>query len=69
MNPEMMIALARISEVKHQLCQPMWQHRYQANQRRIAAGRARRERWLKPVGRAIRMVVGGARTGRTVATT
>jgi hypothetical protein len=31
MNPEMMIALARISEAKHQRSQPMWQHRYESS--------------------------------------
>lgn len=69
MNPETMIALARISAVKRELADPMWQHRYVAKQRRIAAGRARRRVVVNHVGRAIRMVVGRVRTGRTVATT
>ena len=69
MNPETMIALARISAVKRELADPMWQHRHVAKQRQIAAGRARRRAVVNHVGRAIRMVVGRVRTGRTVATT
>ena len=69
MHPEMMIALARISEVKSDLPHPMWRHRQEANQLRIAAGRARRRAALNHIRRAIQMGVGGVRTGRTVATT
>jgi hypothetical protein len=54
MNPEMMIALARISEVKSELLHPMWQHRQEANQLRIAAGRAQRRAAVNHVRRAIR---------------
>jgi hypothetical protein len=69
MHPETIIALARISELKRELSQPMLQHQYVAIQRRIAAGRARRRAAVNNVRRAIRMVAGGVRTGRTVATT
>jgi hypothetical protein len=69
MHPETIFALARISELKRELSQPMLQHQYVAIQRRIAAGRARRRAAVNHVRRAIRMVAGGVRTGRTVATT
>jgi hypothetical protein len=61
--------LARISEVKRELSHPLLQHQHFASQRRIAAGRARRRAAVNHVRRAIRMVAGGVRTGRTVATT
>jgi predicted Zn-dependent protease len=69
MNPETMFALARISELKRELSHPMLQHRYVVNQGRIAARRARRRAAINHVGRAIRLVVPGVRTGRAVAST
>lgn len=69
MNQEAMLALARISKLKREISQPMLHHGYVADQRRIAAGRAKRRAEVNNVGRAIQIVVRGLRTGRTVATT
>ena len=69
MNQEAMLALARISELQREISHPMLHHRYVADQRRIAAGRAKRRAAVNNVGRAIRMVVRGVRPGGTVATT
>lgn len=69
MNQETMFALARISELKRAISHPMLHHRYVADQRRIAAGRAKRRAAVDNVGRAIRIVVRGVRPGHTVATT
>jgi len=53
MNQEAMLALARISKLKREISQPMLHHGYVADQRRIAAGRAKRRAEVNNVGRAI----------------
>ena len=51
MHPETVIAVMRVSDLNRQLSHPMTVHRQEANRLRRQAGRGRRIRLARTVGR------------------